>query len=66
MINFDFCLVAGYVKQGVKNFVMVPIAFVNEHIETLHEMDIEYCQDLGKKVTCFYHCLLIFFRQDYY
>lgn len=42
--------IEGYVKQGVKNFVMVPIAFVNEHIETLHEMDIEYCQDLGKKV----------------
>lgn len=43
-----FC--AGYVKQGIKNFVLVPIAFVNEHIETLHEMDIEYCHDLGKKV----------------
>ncbi|XP_065218792.1 ferrochelatase, mitochondrial [Planococcus citri] len=42
--------IEGYVKQGIKNFVMVPIAFVNEHIETLHEMDIEYCQDLGKKV----------------
>ncbi|XKL59499.1 hypothetical protein PGB90_000515 [Kerria lacca] len=39
-----------YVKKGIKNFILVPIAFVNEHIETLHEMDIEYCQDLGKKV----------------
>lgn len=39
-----------YVKQGIKNFVMVPIAFVNEHIETLHEMDIEYCKDLRKQV----------------
>nr|XP_022919158.1 ferrochelatase, mitochondrial [Onthophagus taurus] len=39
-----------FVKQGVKNFVMVPIAFVNEHIETLHEMDIEYCHDLAKEI----------------
>lgn len=42
--------IKGYVKQGKKNFVLVPIAFVNEHIETLHEMDIEYCHDLGKEV----------------
>jgi protoporphyrin/coproporphyrin ferrochelatase len=41
----------GYVKQGKKNFILVPIAFVNEHIETLHELDIEYCHDLGKKVS---------------
>ncbi|XP_044738130.1 ferrochelatase, mitochondrial [Chrysoperla carnea] len=39
-----------YVKQGRKNFILVPIAFVNEHIETLHEMDIEYCHDLGKEL----------------
>lgn len=42
--------ITAYVKQGIKNFVMVPIAFVNEHIETLHEMDIEYCKDLRKQV----------------
>lgn len=40
----------GYVKQGKKNFILVPIAFVNEHIETLHEMDIEYCNDLAKEI----------------
>ena len=39
-----------YVKRGIKNFILVPIAFVNEHIETLHEMDIEYCKDLASKV----------------
>ena len=33
-----------------KNFILVPIAFVNEHIETLHEMDIEFCRDIGQKV----------------
>jgi len=42
--------IKGYVKQGKKNFILVPIAFVNEHIETLHEMDIEYCHDLGKEL----------------
>uniref|UniRef100_A0A0A9WFE4 Ferrochelatase n=3 Tax=Lygus hesperus TaxID=30085 RepID=A0A0A9WFE4_LYGHE len=42
--------IKGYVKQGKKNFILVPIAFVNEHIETLHEMDIEYCHDLAKEV----------------
>ncbi|PNF38444.1 Ferrochelatase, mitochondrial [Cryptotermes secundus] len=40
----------GFVKQGKKNFILVPIAFVNEHIETLHELDIEYCNDLAKEI----------------
>ncbi|KAJ8980469.1 hypothetical protein NQ317_013222 [Molorchus minor] len=39
-----------YVKQGKKAFVVVPIAFVNEHIETLHELDIEYCKELANEV----------------
>ncbi|XP_076244794.1 ferrochelatase, mitochondrial isoform X1 [Calliopsis andreniformis] len=39
-----------YVKQGKKNFILVPVAFVNEHIETLHEMDIEYCKELGEEL----------------
>jgi protoheme ferro-lyase len=32
------------VKRGHKNLLLVPIAFVNEHIETLHELDIEYAK----------------------
>lgn len=28
----------------------MPIAFVNEHIETLHELDIEYCDELAAEV----------------
>lgn len=40
----------GYVKKGHKNFILVPIAFVNEHIETLHELDIEYCDELAKEI----------------
>lgn len=39
-----------YVLQGHKHFLLVPIAFVNEHIETLHEMDIEYCQELAERI----------------
>lgn len=31
-------------KQGVKRVCMVPIAFVSDHIETLHEIDIEYAE----------------------
>ncbi|XP_017479292.1 PREDICTED: ferrochelatase, mitochondrial [Rhagoletis zephyria] len=42
--------IRAYVKQGRKNFILVPIAFVNEHIETLHELDIEYCDELAKEV----------------
>lgn len=55
LINFQ-----AYVKQGKKNLILVPIAFVNEHIETLHEMDIEYCHDLGKEVKYIY-----FFKNEW-
>ena len=30
--------------SGVKNLVALPISFVSEHIETLEEIDIEYCE----------------------
>lgn len=42
--------IRSYVKKGKKNFILIPIAFVNEHIETLHELDIEYCQELAEEV----------------
>ncbi|XP_049884273.1 ferrochelatase, mitochondrial [Pectinophora gossypiella] len=38
-----------YSKKGHKHMILVPIAFVNEHIETLHELDIEYCDELAKE-----------------
>ncbi|KAF9416892.1 hypothetical protein HW555_005895 [Spodoptera exigua] len=41
--------IKAYAKQGRKNLLLVPIAFVNEHIETLHELDIEYCHDIAKE-----------------
>ncbi|XP_074597627.1 ferrochelatase, mitochondrial [Brevipalpus obovatus] len=40
----------GFVRLGYKNFLIVPISFVNEHIETLHELDIEYAEELGQKL----------------
>lgn len=38
------------VNRGQKNLLLVPIAFVNEHIETLHELDIEYAKEVGEEV----------------
>ncbi|CAG2114711.1 unnamed protein product [Medioppia subpectinata] len=40
----------GFSEKGYKNFILIPISFVNEHIETLHELDIEYGHDLAKEV----------------
>ncbi|XP_023218458.1 ferrochelatase, mitochondrial-like, partial [Centruroides sculpturatus] len=39
-----------FVSKGYKSFLVIPISFVNEHIETLHELDIEYGQELGKEI----------------
>lgn len=49
--KYLYFFLQGYVRLGRKNLMLVPIAFVNEHIETLHEMDIEYCEDLAKEVN---------------
>ncbi|XP_066152885.1 ferrochelatase, mitochondrial isoform X1 [Euwallacea fornicatus] len=40
--------VKSYAKQGKKALIIVPIAFVNEHIETLHELDIELAEEAKK------------------
>ena len=32
------------------NLLVVPIAFTSDHIETLFELDLEYCHHLAKKV----------------
>ncbi|EUB60948.1 Ferrochelatase [Echinococcus granulosus] len=40
----------GLARLGRKHVVIVPIAFTSEHIETLHEMDINYCSDLAREV----------------
>lgn len=46
----------GYIKNGKKHFLLVPIAFTSDHIETLHELDIEYGEDLAKKVNNNWNC----------
>ena len=40
-------------KMGRKNILLVPIAFTSDHIETLHELDLEYAEELGHKVKMF-------------
>lgn len=49
----------------MRNILLVPIAFVNEHIETLHEMDIEYGDELAKEVNILQKCSLIHTKYSY-
>ncbi|KAJ3010539.1 hypothetical protein HKX48_007366, partial [Thoreauomyces humboldtii] len=35
-------VIEGYARLGQKNLLMIPIAFVSDHVETLFEVDIEY------------------------
>ena len=42
--------IKGLVKNGSKNILLVPIAFTSDHIETLHELDLEYAEELGEEV----------------
>lgn len=42
--------IEGYVRNGHKHFMVIPVAFVNEHVETLHELDIEYAKELKEKL----------------
>lgn len=39
--------------------LLVPIAFTSDHIETLHELDIEYAEDLAKEVRYYHNSLRI-------
>ena len=42
-------LVERHLQYGIKNFLMVPIAFVTDHIETLYELGIELKEDLEEE-----------------
>lgn len=42
--------IKGFVKNGNKNLLLVPIAFTSDHIETLFELDLEYAGQLAKEV----------------
>lgn len=37
-------------RKGHRHQLLVPVAFVNEHIETLHEMDLELGRDVAPKI----------------
>ncbi|XP_048449207.1 ferrochelatase, mitochondrial, partial [Rhincodon typus] len=41
--------IKGLCERGNKNLLLVPIAFTSDHIETLHELDIEYAQILANE-----------------
>jgi len=41
--------IRGLAANKHKNLLLVPIAFTSDHIETLHELDIEYVK-LGSEV----------------
>jgi len=42
--------IKGLVNNGNKNILLVPIAFTSDHIETLHELDLEYADELAQEV----------------
>ncbi|CAL8071914.1 unnamed protein product [Calicophoron daubneyi] len=41
---------SGLARLGYRHAMLIPIAFTSDHIETLHEMDIQYCTELANKV----------------
>src|SRR5699024_5521597 len=42
-------LVQRHLDYGIKNFLMIPIAFVTDHIETLYELSEELVEDLEEE-----------------
>lgn len=42
-------LVRRHLEYGIKNFLMIPIAFVTDHIETLYELSVELTEDLEEE-----------------
>jgi ferrochelatase len=41
-------VLAGLGRQGISRVLVVPIAFTSDHIETLHEIDLEYAEGAHK------------------
>jgi len=42
-------LVERHLEYGIKNFLMIPIAFVTDHIETLYELGVELVEDMEEE-----------------
>jgi len=41
--------IKGLARLGIKNVILIPIAFTSDHIETLYEIDLEYIKE-GQQV----------------
>jgi len=41
--------VENYVKKGQTDLLLIPIAFTSDHIETLHELDLEIIEESGQE-----------------
>ncbi|OON22435.1 ferrochelatase, partial [Opisthorchis viverrini] len=39
----------GLARLGYRHAMLIPIAFTSDHIETLYEMDLEYCKETAHK-----------------
>jgi len=53
----------GFAKQDVRHFVVIPIAFTSDHIETLYEIDITYGK-LAKEVCKEQKCMALVDQTD--
>ncbi|MEX1062844.1 MAG: ferrochelatase [Balneolaceae bacterium] len=42
-------LVERHLRYGIRNFLMIPIAFVTDHIETLYELSVELVEEMEEK-----------------
>lgn len=42
-------LVKRHIEYGIRNFLMVPVAFVTDHIETLYELGVELKEELEEE-----------------
>ena len=42
-------LVKRHIEYGIRNFLMIPIAFVTDHIETLYELGVELKEELEEE-----------------
>ncbi|VDQ11674.1 unnamed protein product [Trichobilharzia regenti] len=40
----------GLSRLGYRHVLLIPVAFIQDHIETLYEMDVEYCTEVASEV----------------
>jgi hypothetical protein len=49
----------GMAKRGLKDALLIPVAFTSDHIETLFELDLEYIEDYRKVRFLLRSCFFI-------